>query len=132
MGKEALELADLLGIINIQVDSNIDKYDLKKRKETIYPTVKDELKGIGTEDKLTKLPAGTVIVNNTLQAQKQPIYVQPNRTSKATKKSEPMPKIDVKLNEAEIIKPELESIVDSLCETTTGNMKDNKKREQKT
>ena len=133
VGKEVLELADLLGIINIHVDQNIDDYNSKNIKETVCHTVKDELKGIGIEN-LAKLPAGTVIVNNTLQAQKparEKINVQTNHILKATKKSEPIPKMDFKLNEAERIKPELESIVDTMNKTDTENMQDNKTENKK-
>ena len=129
VGKEVLELADLLGVIYAQGPKNIDDDDLKKGKETRFPAVKDELKGIGTEDKLAKLPAGTVIVNNTIKAQKplrETIYVQTNRTSKAAKKSQPLTK-----SEADMIKPELESIFNNLYRNDTQNVQDNNKMNKK-
>jgi hypothetical protein len=33
--KEVLEMADVLGIIHIQLNPNIDEYNLKKRKESV-------------------------------------------------------------------------------------------------
>ena len=82
-------------------------------------------------ENLAKLPAGTVVVK---KAQKQPleeINIQTNQTSKATKTSEPISKMDFKLNEAEIIKPELESIVDNMNKNDTEKIHDNKKENKK-
>ena len=67
-----LELADLLGFIHISEYQNIHAFIVRKTNEAILPILQDELKDDGTEYELAKLPAGTVIVNNTSKAQKQP------------------------------------------------------------
>ena len=87
-------MADILGIIQNQVNPNIDEYNLKKRNETESPTVKEELKEIDTSI--------------------EKIYLQTNRTTKGAKKSDSLTKRDFKLNKSEIINPELENIFDNI------------------
>ena len=66
-----LELADLLGIIHIPEYKNFHGSVLRKTNVTISPQLKQEIKEVGKNNEVVKLPTGTVLVNKTPTLQKK-------------------------------------------------------------